>query len=229
MSDEESYQDVLESLVITEARNADNSARMERYHEALYTPEGKAALDYLRLERGLTDSTIKHFKLGYVHDPLPIDRAVVGAISIPYMNPAGVFDLRFRRGPGQPESAPKYYSAPGSKTTIFNVEEIDDKNQFVIIGEGEFTAIMAWQIGLPAIALPGVKSFKRYHRHLFEGFSRVYLCGDGDEAGIHFNENLAQQLRNGVPIAMPQGEDLDSYCRKFGAEKTRRLILGEDA
>lgn len=229
MSSEESYQDVLEALVISESRAADNKARMERYHEALYAPEGKAALDYLHHERGLVDSTIKHFKLGYVHDPFPVDRMHAKSISIPYMNPGGVFDIRFRRGPEQSDSAPKYSSVAGSKTTIFNVEEIDDKNQFIIIGEGEFTAIMAWQIGLPAIALPGVKSFKRYHRHLFEGFSRVYICGDGDEAGIGFNNELAGQLRNGVPVGMPDGEDLDSYCRKFGADKTRKLILGEDS
>lgn len=229
MSDEESYQDILESLVVTEARNADNSARMERYHEALYSPEGKAALNYLKLERGLDDATIKHFKLGYVHNPFPVDRIHAKAISIPYMNPSGVFDIRFRRGPEQPETVPKYSSAAGSKTTIFNVEEIDDSNPYIIIGEGEFTAIMAHQIGLPAIALPGVKSFKSYHRHLFEGFTRVYLCGDGDEAGAHFNEDLAQKLRNAVPIAMPPGEDLDSYCRKHSPEATRKLILGDDA
>lgn len=227
MTEQESYQDTLEALVITEARNADNTARMERYHEALYAPEGAEALEYLHKERGLVDSTIKHFKLGFVADPFPVDRLSAGAISIPYLNPAGVFDLRFRRGPSQPETAPKYSQAAGSKTTIYNVEEIDDKNDFLIIGEGEFTAIMMWQIGLPAIALPGVKSFKSYHRHLFEGFSRVFLCGDGDEAGMRFNEDLAQRLRNGIAIALPEGEDLDSYCRKFGPEKTRQLILGD--
>lgn len=227
MSEEESYQDVLESLVVTEARNYDNTARMERYHEALYAPEGAKALEYLHKERGLVDSTIKHFKLGYVDKPYPIDRMSQRAISIPYMNPAGVFDIRFRRGPEQSESAPKYSQAAGSKTTIYNVNEIDDKSDFLIIGEGEFTAIMMWQIGLPAIAFPGVNSFKSYHRHLFEGFRRVYLCGDGDEAGARFNEELAMRLRNGIGIALPEGEDLDSYCRKFGAEKTRQLIIGD--
>lgn len=228
MSEQESYQDTLEALVITEARNADNTARMERYHEALYSPAGAEALEYLHKERGLVDSTIRHFKLGFVADPFPTDRLSRGAISIPYLNPAGVFDLRFRRGPSQPETAPKYSQAAGTKTTIYNVKEIDEKNDFLIIGEGEFTAIMMWQIGLPAIALPGVKSFKPYHRHLFEGFSRVFLCGDGDEAGMRFNEDLAQRLRNGIAIALPDGEDLDSYCRKFGPEKTRKLILGDN-
>lgn len=225
---EETYQDVLEALVITQEKRKDNQERVEKYHKALYSEHGEEALKYLHEERGLVDSTIKHFKLGLVHDPLPVDRKYAGAISIPYITPGGVYDVRFRRGPGQPEATPKYMQAPGTKTTIYNVNEIEDVNKYLIIGEGEFTAIMAWQIGLPAVAIPGVTAFKPYYRHLFEGFSRVYICGDGDEAGEKFNNELSALLYNATPISLPDGEDVDSFCRKHGAARTRELILGSE-
>ena len=225
---EETYQEILQALVIDSARNADNMARMERYHEALFSENGKDALAYLKNERGFVDSTIRHFRMGYVADPFPIDRFARGYISIPYLNPAGVFDIRFRKLPTLDEKLPKYWQPAGSTQTIFNVQELDAKNRSVVIGEGELTAVMAYQVGIPAVAYPGVESVKQFHRHLYEGFERVYICGDGDEAGMRFTEQLADMLSNARPVYMPDGEDLDSFCRKHGAEATRKLIFGDE-
>lgn len=227
MADEQDWVRDLKALVISDTRNADNTARMETYHEALFTEAGKPALDYLKHERGFIESTIRHFKLGFVAEPHPVDRSARGYISIPYTNDAGVFDIRFRRTPQLGENAPKYWQPSGSRQTIFNVSEIQRHEDFIIISEGELTAVMAHQIGLPCVAYPGVESVKEYHRHLFEGFERVYLLGDGDEAGQGFNDRLAKMLDNAYPISLPPGEDLDSYIKNHGADKARELIFGK--
>lgn len=226
MAEDESLQDILEPLVVSPTQAEDNLARVERYHEALYSPQGAEALAYLKHERGYTDSTIKHFKLGFVGQPFPMDRFAQGYISIPFKTPAGYYGLRFRRGPGIPEDRPKYWSPAGSHTSLFNVEELDDRNHSVAVVEGEMDCMTAWQCGIPAVAYPGVKSIKQYHKHLFEGFQRVYIVGDGDEAGQGFNKQMAEMLRNGYPIDMPQGYDLSDYAKQYGAQKIRELIYG---
>lgn len=224
---DESFADTLERLVITPERNQDNTARMNSYHEALFSPAGETALRYLTDERGLAEGTIRAFKLGFVADPHPIDRMAQGFISIPYLTPSGVFDIRFRRGPGNPETAPKYWQPAGSTQTIFNVRALDPHSPYVVIGEGEFTAIMAMQVGIPCIAYPGVESVKPFHRHLLEGFERVYLCGDGDDAGANFNRKLAEMIPNAYPITLPPGEDIDSLVRTKGEKALRDLLFGK--
>lgn len=45
-----------------------NKEAAKFFHSTLYSPEGKAGLDYLKNKRGLSDATIKHFGLGFAPD-----------------------------------------------------------------------------------------------------------------------------------------------------------------
>ena len=78
------------------------------------TPEGRAWLN----NRGLTDATIKRFKLGEVVNPAPDHKRFKGSISIPYLDATyATRSLRFRYLRG---SLQKYDSLAGVKAHLFN-------------------------------------------------------------------------------------------------------------
>ena len=73
------------------------------------------ALPYL-LSRGITEETARMFRLGFVKNPETGHELYQGKLSIPYLTPAGVIDIRFRSLSN--DSGPKYLSRPGASTHI---------------------------------------------------------------------------------------------------------------
>lgn len=78
------------------------------------------------------------------------------------------------------------------------LEYRNDKEQYVLVTEGEKDALVAYANGLRAICVGGAGAsafLKPEHLELFRDM-KIMLVGDYDDAGRKFNENLSNQLKD---------------------------------
>jgi DNA primase len=185
------------------------------YQQAVNLAEG-----YL-VNRGLSLQDAEYFRLGVVHQPLVGHEAYEGRLAIPYITPAGVVDLRFR---AINHEEPKYLSLPGSETRLYNVNALFKATDWIAVCEGEVDTITLTKLGIPAVGVPGVKNIKSHHYRILADFQRIYVFADGDPAGKEFTKELARKVSGVTPIAIPEGEDVNSLFTKQGSDWFRGKV-----
>jgi Toprim-like len=177
------------------------------------------------------------YRLGVVRRPLPGHEAYTGRLAIPYLTPAGPVSLRFRclqahicsetvlwtDKKGAPHYCPKYLSLDGAEGNLFNVLDLRRDSPFICVAEGEIDTMTLSLCGLPAVGVPGVKTWKDHFSRLLEDYDTVFAFGDGDEAGGKFSSFLAREAR-ARPISLPRGFDVNDLFRERGAAGVRALI-----
>jgi DNA primase len=199
--------------------------RLLRYKEQLKSPDAARLLEYLTVERQLSEATIDRFLLGAVVDPDVLDEDARGMISIPYNTPTGPVALRFRRPPHR-ETGPKYWQPEGTGLTIFNTEAFFASESTIAITEGEMDCITLVQAGIPAVGIPGASAWKPYFKLLFEGYESVVICADNDDtgAGRKFAAKVALNVPGPEVLLMPEGHDVNSFYCEFGREALREYV-----
>lgn len=178
-------------------------------------------------ERGLRPETVRRFRLGVVAEPGETDEPAEGRISIPFTTPTGVVALRFRAMPGQ--TGPKYWQPSGTDVGIFNTPAIAAGGRRLMVLEGEFDAMVACQMGFPAVGYPGANSWKSWHREVYEGFESVTVIGDNDETpkpnkdgspGTMASTKFCRTVADNVPdphiVMCPRGHDFTSAYLEYG-------------
>ena len=148
--------------------------------------ENIVALDYLRITRGLSDDTIKHFKLGY-------DKTR-DAISIPIYKNKELVNIKYRFL--NPKTI-KYSSERGAETWLFNEDGVNrglEKGGILIV-EGEIDCMSAWQVGFKNVVSPasGKDSYGIWLERL-EKIPRIYICYDNDKGGKESSYKMAERL-----------------------------------
>lgn len=182
---------------------------------------GQAA-DYLA-GRGFTPDVARMFRLGVVAEPAPGHDSYRGRLSIPYLTPAGVVDIRFRAL--QPDAAVKYMGREGVTPSLYNVGALRRADEVIVLCEGELDAItMDALVGVPAVGVPGVNSWQPYWSRLFPDYGRVVVPVDGDDAGKGFGHRIAKQMSNAVIVHMPPGHDVNSLYTSGGADVVLSLL-----
>jgi len=209
---------------------------------------GSPAEEYLTA-RGLGEGADKWLP-GYVGDSVTGHEKYRDHLVIPYLRPAGgphkVATVRFRcirdecvrdsdgsylflKGEKeQHQGHGKYQSLPADHPRLYNTEALIANSPHVAIIEGEFSSWAVELDGIPAVAVQGVSAWKDHFDRAFAGYERVFILGDGDEAGQKFNEKMSERLANAVPITLPEGEDADSLRRQFGDGIIRQILGLED-
>lgn len=174
--------------------------------------------------RGLGPSALVTYRLGVIHRPLAGHEQYAGRLAIPYLTPAGVVNIRFRcLASHECDGHPKYLSADGAGTNLFNVLDLKKDSPFICVAEGEIDTMSLSLAGLPAVGVPGVDAWQKHFSRCLEDFEVIYAFGDGDKAGSKFASFLARETR-ARPIRMPPGEDCNSLYVKGGADALRRLL-----
>src|SRR4030095_14899140 len=193
--------------------------RVLKYHDQLKSPDGAPLLEYLTVERQLSQETIDRFLLGAAVSPDVLDDDAKGMISIPYTTPNGPVARRSRRPPHK-ESGPKYWQPKGSGLTIFNTPAFFASEDTIAITEGEMDCITLVQAGIPAVGIPGASAWEAHFPLLFEGYSSVIICADNDDtgAGKKFAAKVAQNVPGPQVLLMPEGHDVNSYYCEFGRQ-----------
>jgi len=178
--------------------------------------------------RGLEHSTVQRFGLGYTGDRGRTAQGDVRhSLVIPYED--GLGNLRYIRfrplRPGY--KGPKYVTATDQKAHLFAVRALD--NDTVHVAEGEIDAMILWQVGLKAVAVPGAQTFRPAWRHLFRQphVRRAVLVLDPDKAGMSAAKRLYDQLSDVCDthaVSLPKGMDVNDVFLRYGAETLRKAV-----
>jgi DNA primase len=179
------------------------------------------AAPYL-VARGITEQTAHTYRLGYVLDPARGDDEYVGRLVIPYLNTAGVVDVRYRAL--HPGEEPKYKSRPGASVRLFSVKSLMQPGDSIVICEGELDAMTVNQIGVPAVGVPGANAWKDHWRLLFADYDNVIVCCDGDQAGRDFGRRVAERVDNVQVVHLPDGLDVNDVFVQQGEAALRERI-----
>lgn len=195
----------------------------QQYHEHVELAES-----YLK-GRDLYDSDVLDtYCLGVVVDPWPEHKHYTGRLSIPYLTPAGVVDIKFRcirdhECKDIPKHA-KYIGTSARGERLYNVQALHDAEDILYVAGGEINAITATIVGYPTVAGGGESKWQDHWLKLFEDFDQVIALVDGDKAGERFADRFLHEVDNGRVIFMPDGEDVNSVVVNFGDSRLREVV-----
>ena len=183
-------------------------------------------------ERGISEQVAARFQLGTVTEPINGHEIYDGWISIPYITAGGgCVGFKFRR---IDDGKPKYGSPTGQKAHLYNVSDVLLMSAYIVICEGELDAVItSGMLGIPAVGVPGVQSWKPHFPKLFNGYDTVYVVGDNDvkedgsNPGAEFSKRVANEIINSQIVTLPPGLDINDYYLAYGADATKALLVGE--
>lgn len=171
--------------------------------------------------RGIDLERAGDFRLGVADGTIPGQERLKGRLAIPYLGPGNIVtDIRFR---ALDKSEPKMLGLPGVTLRLYNIRALHAAGDAIHITEGETDAVSLASCGFHSVGLPGVKSWKPHHARLFAGFQRVFIWGDGDDAGREFAQKLSRELDTSIVVHMPDGMDCNSLLVRDGPDVIRSM------
>lgn len=178
------------------------------------------AKDYLEITRGINSDTYKHFKLGY-----DIDK---DAIAIPIFKKDELVNIKYRLL--DPEAKMKYTQEKGCEVWLFNDDgvSVGQAKGGVLVVEGEFDCISAWQAGLKNVISPasGKDSYGVWIE-LLDTIPKVYISYDNDKPGKKAGLDIAERVGTDKCFEVQYPEDIkdaNEYLKKYTAEDYRNII-----
>lgn len=182
----------------------------------LWDKTGSRALDYLR-GRGLKDSTIQRFSLGYSTGESISGLWVSRGIVIPCSVAGETWYLKIR----QPKGA-KYICVKGSRpAALFNADDLSGSD-IALICEGEFDCMIAYQElnkEIPSVTLGSatnqadLATWGRYLRPL-KIILAAYDSDKAGESGAARLSDIAGQKAKLCPV--PEGKDINDFYQAGG-------------
>ncbi|OKH96601.1 topoisomerase [Streptomyces uncialis] len=166
-------------------------------------------------------------------------------LSIPYFRPAGgdfaVATIRFRciadrcvkdadgnyLAPNAKENHVghgKYRSLPGDGPRLYNTAALIRSTPYIALSEGEFDTQASELAEVPCAGRQGTSAWKDHFEPPFAGYEVVFIIADDDEAGLASADRLAATMRNGKPIILGGGHDINSFVHTHGAEAYRKKL-----
>lgn len=194
------------------------------YHEAL----NAEAIAYL-VARGISKEAAQYAQLGQITGDYAPHSSYAGWLSIPYIVVGeGVVGFKFRRlGDGNP----KYGAPTNQKSHLYNVRDLEEESNVLVICEGEFDTLIVSQIlKVPAVGCPGVASWKQHFGKMVVGYDRVLIVGDNDDKadgtnpGQDFARRVAQEVPNSQIVQLPPGMDITDCYLTEGPDKLRERL-----
>lgn len=191
--------------------------KVAEYEKAL--PLNKEALAYLHEKRGLTDATISHFHLGYCRD--------FDAISIPIFKQGELVNIKYRL---LNPSGAKYLGEKGAENYVFNDEGfiLGEKSGKILIVEGEFDCISAYQAGIRNVISPasGKDSYGVWLERL-DRIKNVYVAYDNDFGGRESSKAMADRIGMDKCFTVKYPDeikDANEYLISHTADDFKKLI-----
>lgn len=180
-----------------------------------YEKDIHLAEEYLT-KRGISLLIAEKIRLGVVVDPLPGQEQFINRLSIPYITPTGIVDIRFRSiGPEEP----KYMGMAGTSTRLYNVDALHIAGNYIAVCEGEIDAItLSYCCDIPAVGVPGANAWKPHYGRLLADFETIYVFADGDQPGTDFAKSLSKEFNSVIIMQMPDGEDVNSMFLRNGSD-----------
>jgi hypothetical protein len=211
-------------------------AQAERW---LWDPVGAGARRYLMEHRGLTEATIRAWRLGWwpnttyeAPEGWGLDRQrdvwLPQGLVMPGEVSGVLWYLKFRPAKRVNFSG-KYYGVAGGRTALLGSDAWDDDLDLMLL-EGEMDFYTVWQalrtvvnVGTLGGAAKGRQGdavqFGRWMGAVLR-FDRIYAAFDLDAAGQEAAEAMAGASERIVPVAVPYGEDVNGFYTMGGDLRT---------
>lgn len=173
--------------------------------------------NYLKA-RGLTDTSIKKWKLGFEYDKFNTPR-----ILFPLIDSVGnILGFSKRVLPGESSSICKYWNSKTSdwfkkSSYLYGIHNLDTSFKEIRITEGPMDVIMATQRSIKNAVCPLGTSFTEEHAEIIKKLNMTaVLCMDSDEAGIKGSERamriLAEHNVSSRIFKDIKGKDMCDHC-----------------
>ena len=193
------------------------ASQMEELEAAVSSYEAALTVDAARylVGRGLGQQEVATSRLGVVADPFPGHQHYRGMLAIPYLDREGKpLALRFRcleQHEHRSYFHGKYNSMKDEPTRMYGIPALFGANEEIHVCEGELDSLILNKVGLPAVAIAGANNFQWRHQKMLAGFSRIYIWGDPDDAGLEFNAKLTKRMKRAKSVRLTQGDVTDTY------------------
>lgn len=197
--------------------------------DRLWRSEGRRALDYLKIKRGLSEGTIATAQLGYISGQPNEWKKIEGmkvpcGIAIPWYADGALWGIKVRRATG--EQRYQQVSDGNIRGCLYLADHIQP-GQPLVLTEGEFDALIAWQMGWGELSIASIGSAsnqhinRRWHGKLLAA-PRLLVCMDADEAGEKAASELATLSAAAKRVQIPMGKDINEFYLCAGEQ-----IVGE--
>lgn len=177
-------------------------------------------IDYIKL-RGITEKTIKKFRLG----------TYKGSIAFPYYKyeaPIGYKTRKPLKNPGKP----KMMSVSGSKPYLYNRQNLGEGRIELIVCEGEFDAMVIDQCGFTNVVSVGagansLATLLEQAKDFLEEFESLIIVSDNDSAGQDMDKKFIEEFGNKAKLIdkkLYERNDINEEYVVNGKEKIAELI-----
>lgn len=198
-------------------------------------PDGASSEGLVYLEgRGFTPQQCQTWGLGYVAVPEPGHEQYLGRVSIPYITPTGVVQIKFRciedHSCKEAHGGTKYLGLTGNGLWMYNTRAFVLDSPEIVVTEGEFDAMAVHtRTNVPSVGFPGTQSVDPVWYRAFTGYQRVLILADGDKPGREAAKAITKHLSNADVIRLPDGEDASSLLLKPGGLEQFYEMCGLEA
>ena len=186
----------------------------------LWSAEGEPALAYL-LKRGLTTTTIREARLGFVPGDFREWREIAGlnvpcGITIPWLADGHLWAVKVRRAAG----GPKYVQVAGGSTDgLYNADALVGHHA-ALFCEGEFDALILQQEAgdlLASVTLGSATArLSGYWHDKLVGQRTIFVSYDQDTAGERGMNRLLKLSPRFQPLLLPDGKDVTDFYLSGG-------------
>ena len=164
----------------------------------------RKAKDYLNLERGFSNKTIKHFMLG------SWKKKGYEYISLPFWENGELVNIKFRAIQFKDKKY-KWRRITGGKSSLFHDEVLDNQEiKEIFLCEAELDAIALWNAGFKNVVAvtTGAKAMQPEWYERLERFEKINLVYDNDVDGQDGAEKMAKRLgmNRCHNVVLPQDE-----------------------
>ena len=171
--------------------------------------------------RGINKETIDYFKLGTYNN----------RIAFPYYKYENIVGYKLRL-PLKDTGKPKMTSITGSKPYLFNAQNIDLKNNEIVVCEGEFDCMIIHQAGFKNVVSVGagansLPTLLEQSGDFLKGFESIILVSDNDDAGQNMDKAMVEYFGKKIKLIdkkLYKLNDINEEYYKFGAEKVVSII-----
>jgi len=209
------------------ALSEDNMIDVENAHAVLI--DDSELLSELCVNWGITEETVKHFKLGYTDNYFfPSLDDSYPALVTPLIKNGALYDVKFKTWFNYPKAFIKIKDASKimiNEDVLAKVEEPET----VLVCEGEKDLIVAWEHGFKNAVgtTSGAGNMEPRWFDLISKAKEIIIAYDGDDAGQEGARKIAQRLGTyRTKIAeLPEGMDVaDVLNGPNGDERFKSLI-----
>lgn len=186
---------------------------------------GSPAEEYLK-GRGISKKAQSYFRLGFAENVPPEFKEYEGMLSIPYIVGNWTVGIKFRR---LDDMGTRYISNHGFYgKRFFNPQTLMGLDTRIYVCEGEIDTITLWQLGVPAIGVPGANNWDPIMGRALRNREVVVLVDgkgkseEGRKAGLTFAKQILTTVDEGGRIIL-EGTDVNGFYLDHGAD----LLLKE--